>query len=303
MENFLFALNTVLPFLLYIAFGYGVRMAGLADEDFMKRLNKVIFQAFFPILMFNNLYSIPEGMTLNLRLVAVAIISVLLLQAVLLAVVPRLVKENERRGVIIQAIYRSNFVLFGIPLATSVFGEEGTLLATMMVAVVILELFRGGKVPVSVLIKNILKNPMIRGALLGFIFHMLGIKLPVSVEGPIKQFANLTTPLALFVLGGTLHFNAIGGNLKYVVPSMTVKMVILPAVILAVATLLGFSGVERFVYFEMYATPVATASYAMAQNMGGDGELAGQFVVLSTVASVVTIFLWVYFLNSTGWLA
>ena len=225
MENFLFALNTVLPFLLYIAFGYGVRMAGLADEDFMKRLNKVIFQAFFPILMFNNLYSIPEGMTLNLRLVAVAIISVLLLQAVLLAVVPRLVKENERRGVIIQAIYRSNFVLFGIPLATSVFGEEGTLLATMMVAivipvynitaVVILELFRGGKVPVSVLIKNILKNPMIRGALLGFIFHMLGIKLPVSVEGPIKQFANLTTPLALFVLGGTLHFNAIGGNLYY----------------------------------------------------------------------------------------
>ena len=57
MENFLFALNTVLPFLLYIAFGYGVRMSGLADEDFMKRLNKVIFQAFFPILMFNNLYS------------------------------------------------------------------------------------------------------------------------------------------------------------------------------------------------------------------------------------------------------
>jgi hypothetical protein len=37
--------------------------------------------------------------------------------------------------------------------------------------------------------------------------------------------------------------------------------------------------------------------------MGGDGELAGQFVVLSTVASVVTIFLWVYFLNSIGWLA
>ena len=56
MENFLFALNTVLPFLLYIAFGYGVRMSGLADEDFMKRLNKVIFQPLFdlpyyPIMM------------------------------------------------------------------------------------------------------------------------------------------------------------------------------------------------------------------------------------------------------------
>ena len=48
MENFLFALNTVLPFLLYIAFGYGVRMSGLADEDFMKRLNKVILTTCIP---------------------------------------------------------------------------------------------------------------------------------------------------------------------------------------------------------------------------------------------------------------
>ena len=47
---------------------------------------------------------------------------------------------------------------------------------------------------------------MIRGALLGFIFHILGIKLPVSVEGPIKQFANLTTPLALFVLSAKVVF-------------------------------------------------------------------------------------------------
>lgn len=133
-------------------------MSGLVDEDFMKRLNKVIFQAFFPILMFNNLYSIPEGMTLNLRLVAVAIISVLLLQAVLLAVVPRLVKENERRGVIIQAIYRSNFVLFGIPLqpACSVRKEhagddDGAIVIPVynITAVVILELFRGGKVRFS----------------------------------------------------------------------------------------------------------------------------------------------------------
>ena len=41
MENFLFALNTVLPFLLYIAFGYGVRMSGLADEDFIVLQNNV----------------------------------------------------------------------------------------------------------------------------------------------------------------------------------------------------------------------------------------------------------------------
>lgn len=313
MENFLFALNTVLPFLIYIAFGYGVRVIGLADEKFMNNLNKVIFRAFFPILMFNNLYSVSEGMTLNPRLVIVAILSVLILQAFLLAVVPRLVKENSRRGVIIQAIYRSNFVLFGITLTSSIFGEEGAVLAAMMIAIVIpvynvtaviiLEMFHGGKVPVSTLVKNIINNPMIRGAVVGLIFHLLKIELPASVAEPVKQFANLTTPLALFVLGGTLHFDAIGGNLKYIVPAMTLKMVFLPIISLAVANLIGLSSAERFVYFVMFATPVATASYAMAQNMGGDGELAGQFVVLSTAASVVTIFLWIFVLNSIGWLA
>lgn len=311
MESFLIAVNAVVPFLMYIAFGYGVRRSGLVDEAFMYRLNRMVFIAFFPILMFNNLYSVEGGIHLNGTLVATAIISVLTLEGLLILIIPRMVKGNPQRGVIIQAIYRSNFVLFGIPLGTTLFGEEGKILATMMVAivipmynvtaVVILELFRGGKLSPAVLVKNVLRNPLIQGAVCGLIFTLLGIKLPAAVELPMKQFAEMTTPLALFILGGTMHFSEIRGNLKYIVPSMSFKLFVLPAVILLIATALGLSSVERFVLFEMYATPVATASYAMAQNMGGDGELAAQFVVLSTVASVFTIFLWIFFLTSIGW--
>lgn len=314
MESFLIAVNAVMPFLIYISFGYGVVRSGLADEAFMNKLNKVIFRAFFPLLMFNNMYQLKRDFSLNLTLVATAVLSVLLLQAILLLVVPRLVKENPRRGVIIQAIYRSNFVLFGIPLAANLFGDDGSALASMMVAIVIpvynvtaviiLEMFRsgGGKTNPLVLARNVCTNPLILGAAVGLIFFALRIKLPSSVEGPVSQFAGMTTPLALFVLGGTLHFSAIRGNLKYIVPSMTLKLALLPLLITLLATALGFSNVERFVIFEMYATPVATASYSMAQNMGGDGELAGQFVVLSTAASVVTIFLWVYLFTSIGFI-
>ncbi|WP_251495546.1 AEC family transporter [Otoolea muris] len=314
MESFLIAVNAVMPFLIYISFGYGVVKSGLADEAFMNKLNKVVFRAFFPLLMFNNMYQLKRDFSLNLTLVATAVLSVLFLQALLLLVVPRLVKENPRRGVIIQAIYRSNFVLFGIPLAANLFGDDGSALASMMVAIVIpvynvtaviiLEMFRGdgGKTNPLVLVRNVCTNPLILGAAVGLVFFALRIKLPSSVEGPVSQFAGMTTPLALFVLGGTLHFSAIRGNLKYIVPSMTLKLALLPLLITALATVLGFSNVERFVIFEMYATPVATASYSMAQNMGGDGELAGQFVVLSTAASVVTIFLWVYLFTSIGFI-
>lgn len=310
MESFFVAVNAVMPFLIYITFGYGVRRSGLVDEVFMKTLNKLIFRAFFPILMFNNLYKIESGFELDVKLVVLSVVSVLLLQSILLIVVPRLVKENPKRGVIIQAIYRSNFVLFAIPLTTSLFGEEGSVLASMMVAiiipiynvtaVIILEMFSGGKTSFKTLAVNVCTNPLILGALTGFIFFRLRIRMPEWMNGTVAQFADLTTPLALFVLGGTLHFSAIRGNLRYLVPSIVTKLIILPAIITAVAALFGFSNLERFVLFTMYATPVATASYSMAQNMGGDGELAGQFVVLSTAASVITIFIWVFFFTSIG---
>jgi len=167
-------------------------------------------------------------------------------------------------------------------------------------AVIILEMFHGGSSDIKKLVKNVVTNPLIMGAVTGLVFFLLGIHLPSCVNETVSQFAGLTTPLALFVLGGTLHFSAVKGNLKYLVPSLTVKMIVLPAIITVAATAMGFGSLERFVLFTMYATPVATASYSMAQNMGGDGELAGQFVVVSTAASIVTIFLWVLLFKSMG---
>lgn len=310
MNSFVISVNAVMPFLIYIAFGYGVRHSGLVDEAFMYKLNRMIFQAFFPILMFNNFYHLQPGFSLNPALVMAAVFGILTVQLISILTVPRLVPENAKRGVLIQAIYRSNYVLFGIPLAQNLFHDDGVILATAMIAIVIpiynvtaviiLEMYRGGSVTPMVLVKNVCRNPMLQGAFVGLLFNLLGIRLPESVEEPIRQFATLSTPLALFVLGGTLHFSAIRHNLKYIVPSMSVKLLVLPAIAVTIALALSFSPVERFVYFEMFATPVATASYSMAQNMGGDGELAGQLVVLSTAASVFTIFCWIFFFTSVG---
>jgi len=272
----------------------------------------VVFKVFFPFLMFNNMYQIEAGFRVNEKLLAFAVVSLLGLIVLLYLTVPRLVQENAQRGVIIQAIYRSNFVLFAIPLTASVFGEENTAVAAMMVAIVIpiynvaavfiLESFRGGKLKPAVLIKNVCTNPLILGAMTGLVFFLLQIHLPGCIEKPVVQFANVTTPLGMFVLGGTLQFSRIQGNAKYLVPALTMKMVIVPAAVLAAASLLGFSPLERFVLFTMYATPVATSSYSMAQNMGGDGELAGEFVVISTTVSVISIFVWVFFLKNIGFI-
>lgn len=137
MDNILIAVNAVVPFLCYILFGYFVRVAGVVDEPFMRRMNQMVFRVFFPIMMFYNLYHHASQITPDKKLILVSVISVLLTILAAFLIVPRIVKENAKRGVIIQAIYRSNFVLFALPLSTNIFGDSGAAIASAMIAIII----------------------------------------------------------------------------------------------------------------------------------------------------------------------
>ena len=327
MESFITAVNTVLPFVLYLVFGYGVKQLGLTDEAFLKKLNRMVFQCFFPVMMFSNVYHIETLDEIRVPYVLAALFSLLALIFLLIFLVPRFVKGNPQRGVIIQGIYRSNFVLFALPMTESVFGKEGVGTASVLVAiivpmynlaaVVILEMFHqkelaasgsgtagsaAGHISPVTLVRNVLTNPLIVGAIVGGVFLWLGIRLPHAVDQPVQAIANMTTPLALFILGGTLRFAAIGPNLKYLVPTLGAKMLVLPLIATIFATQLSMTAIERFVLLVMYGSPTAVSSYAMAENMGGDGELAGQIVVIGTVVSVFTLFGWIFLYGQMGML-
>ena len=168
-------------------------------------------------------------------------------------------------------------------------------------SVVILEMFNSeGKTDVKTILVNVVKIRCSRGLWWVWCFSSWASMLPKSLLTPIAAFADATSPVALFVLGGTLHFNAIRGNLKYLVPALSLKLLVLPAVMLALGYAFGLRDLELFLLVAIYGTPVAAASYPMAQNMGGDGELAGQFVVISTVVAVGTLFGWIFFMKSVG---
>lgn len=312
-ESFFVALNAVVPFLCYLLLGYASNAAGVVNEAFLNRLTKLIFTIMFPFMTFYNVYKATPGSMPSPALMIFCGAAILLTQALMLLIVPRLVKENRRRGVIIQAVYRSNFVLFGLPLTESLFGAEKTSVAAMLVTVVItiynvtsviiLELFNDEgthRIALRPLLLKLARNPMLQGCCAGLLCYLLGLRLPAALEKPVSEFAGMSSPLALFALGGTLRFAAIRKNLRYLVPTLAVKLALLPLALVAAAWALGLRGVELFLILAVFATPVASGSYPMAQNMGGDGELAGQFVFLSTVISVFTLFVWIFALRQLG---
>ena len=154
LESFMVAFNAVGPFLILLGIGFAAVRLKLTDRPFMDRLNALNYRLFFPFLMFNNVYSAkPENMP-SVKLMLTGSLSVILLVVLLVMIVPRIVKENPRRGVVIQGIFRSNFIIYGIPLTTYVFGTEKSSVCGMMImimvsifniaAVIVLELFREG---------------------------------------------------------------------------------------------------------------------------------------------------------------
>ena len=313
MNSFMIAANAVVPFICYMLYGYIIKHLGLGDDAFYDKLNSVTFKAFFPLLMFNNLYAADIDIGANLSLVLIFSGVLLAIIFICMLVVPMVVKENPKRGVVIQSIWRSNTLMFAYPLCVTMYGDEWGAVASLVIAtivpiynvfsVMIFSIFdrkSGSKTDVKKIILNILTNPLIVGAVIGAVFKLAGWVLPESVEKPVAGFANMTTPLSILILGATLNIPDIRKNMKYIVSVLTLKLVIVPVIVTVIMFMAGFRGPELFIAFILYATPIAGASFPMAQNMGGDGDLQGQLLAISTVLSLFTIFFFIAGLTSAG---
>ena len=98
MENFILSLNVVLPLFLIMAVGYLLRRIGLLDDTVLPKLNSLVFKAFLPMMLFNNIYHSDLESMMNPKLILTAVVSILVIFGVLCLVIPRIEKDGPRRG-------------------------------------------------------------------------------------------------------------------------------------------------------------------------------------------------------------
>lgn len=312
MENLIISFNVVLPLFLCMALGYFLKWIKLYDDATLKTINKLVFKVFLPIYLFRSIYTTDLSAVFNPKLILFAVLGILAWFVFLMLVVPRIEKEDAKRGVMVQAMFRSNFVLYGLPVAVSLCGEENIGATSLMIGIVVpifnvlavitLETFRGGKPSVAKMAKGIATNPLIIASVIGIAFYFLNIKLPTAVEKTVTDLGRVATPLALVALGGEFKFHKVKGNLKQLIIAVCGKLVISPLAIVAAGIVLGFRDEMLVPILLMSGAPAAVSSYTMAQQMGGDGELAGEIVVFTTALSILTIFLWVFVLKQLGFI-
>ena len=116
----------------------------------------------------------------------------------------------------------------------------------------------------------------------------------------VKDIGGLATPLALIILGATFAFGDLRIYKIQLVTSVCGRLLLMPAIFLGIGILLGFRNHELVALMSLSASPTAVSSFTMADQMGGDGKLAGGIVVLTSIGAVFSIFMWTFVLNING---
>ena len=302
--------NAVLPMCLVMALGYGTRRLGWIRREEISAINKIAFRIFLPCLLYYNVYCSDLSGSFDPLLMAYAVGGVLLTFGLSLGYTLLTEKLPERRGVMIQGMFRSNYVIMGIPVATALLGADqlGTvsiLIAVVvplfnMLSVVVLEVFRGQKPKPLHILGQIAKNPLVIGSVLGILTLAAGIRLPHILEQTIQNISAIASPLQLFLLGAVFQFSGLKTYRRELVTVSAAKLIVAPGLFLGLGALLGFQGVAFVSLIGVFASPTAVNSFTMAQQMGGDAELAGDIVVTTSAVSIPTMFLWIFLFKSLG---
>ena len=340
MGSFIFAANAVLPLIILIVVGYLLKRVGFLSDSFLNTGNKLVFKVLLPALLFYNVYNIENIGQINWTFVLYAVCAIIVIFTVAMVVTPLFVKDKGQCGAVIQGVFRSNFALIGVPLATALFGAQGAAAASVlsaftiplfnMLAVVALTVYNNQapqleqasqkKSSFIKVLKGTVTNPLILavvGGLVVLLIRALFVELNWSFR--LKSFtifdsevtffykalqyvANTATPFSLIVLGGRFTVSAVKRLWKPVLATTLIRCVAVPAVSLTLAYLLfpSLQGQHFAAYIAVFGTPTAVSSAIMAKEMGADDELAGQVVVWTTLLSAVTIFVEIVVLRAVG---
>lgn len=303
-DNFIVAVSAVVPMFCLMAIGAFVKFQKWLTEEELNHMNRMVFRVFFCCMLFYSIYTTELATSFRPKLMIFAVCAVLIVFTLLMIIIPRIEPDNKRRGVLVQAIFRSNFVLMGVPIVANIFGDENIAVSTMMIAVIVpiynilavfaLETFRNGKFLLLPIIKDIFKNPMILGGIAGATLLILGVEVPKPVLKPIGQISAATTPVALIILGASFKLGSTHEHRRQLFGAIFGRLILVPAIILSTAAFVfDFRGVEFVTLIAIFASPCAVVSFAMAQQMGGDSDLAGNCVVFTSALSCFTIFCWI----------
>ena len=295
--------NALFPVLALLVFGVALKRGNITDSSFLRTSDRLIYYVFFPVMLFWKIGGAPLAFADGWRYLvasALAVAGVFIASLVFIRLRP---VGRFQAGSFSQGCYRFNTYI-GMAVVLNALGEEGARLYGILVGLLIPLI---NVMAVSVLIwfgeeqprsngrrllvtgRHLVANPLILGCVCGMAWgHMVGY-FPVWLDNTLRLIAQVTLPMALFSIGGSLTFAGLRANFSLALASSVLKLALLPVLGLFCLHLFGVTGTAWSVSMLFFALPTSTAIYILSSQLRSDLELASAVIVLSTLLSFVSM--------------
>lgn len=271
--------------------------AGVLREPFAGQLNSFVIRITFPALILASMDKEFSTELLHNSLALIGISACCFLAVIIgLEIWSRVSKiEPHRLGLYQVLILLGNTAFMGYPVIQAIYGDTGVFYASMfniwhnvlMFSYALGLLQRGAKIQWS----KLLKNSGLIATFVGFVIFLCPFTLPYVLHRPLEWVGDMTIPLCLLIVGSRMGCSRLRDLVRPRAIWLTslVRLVLFPLILIPLLTLLGLPENLIVIPTVVFSTPVALTVGALAQEYGGDQEIASRAVVLSNLLSLVTM--------------
>jgi predicted permease len=279
--------------------GVLLKRFGLLSQALNENLSRLAFNIGLPIMLFAGAAQVDYTTLSSARYLLAGIVATLLILALSWYYSNWRGHPRELKGIFVQSAFRSNLAIVGVALTFSAYGERGPILAALPIALMtvlynilavwVLNATLGSVTTLRTVLLGIAQNPLIIGITAGVCLSVSPLPAPASLAPVSSGLSAFFLPLVLVSIGASMNLSHLykAGALTW--EASFWRLCVAPLVGILLALSFGVRGEPLGVLFLLLATPVAVSSHVMVVAAHGDGTLAANIVVLTTLLSLVTI--------------
>lgn len=297
----------IVPIFILLLLGYVALKTDFISASTWIQIEKATYFALFPCLLIHQLANAHIDWAHAGYLIGFALL-IPLVGTVLAFGMQQVLKHD---GASFTSDYQGSIrfnTYIGLALILAILPKEAAPLAAIVIAIMIpwinilciLVFARFAKVVpnTKAILKQMARNPLIVGSLIGLIINLSTWQVPSIVNEVLKRLGDMTLPLGLLTVGAGLKWRSFKDYTLSLVSSSVIKLLALPLIILVLGLLLKIDSLTLSVIVIMAALPTASSAYILARQLGGNADLMAAIITLQTLAALVTLPLILWILHS-----
>lgn len=285
--------NDVLPIFIVAAVGFAVARVLKAD---VRTLSRITFNALSPCLVFHLLVTSSLSASDFGRMTALAVLVIVGIGLVARLVTLPLRLDRALTSAFLIVVMFSNSGNYGLPVVLFAFGRDALAHATVYfvanaVATYTLGVFlaSAGRRSIGQAARGVLRVPAVWGVVAAGTVVGLGIPMPPAVMRPVELLSGAALPTMILVLGMQLERSAWPDRPALVALAGTLSLLVTPLLAVGAAQLLGLTGVARQAAIVQSGMPSAVLTTILALEFDVEPSFVTACVMLSTLASPITV--------------